>query len=286
MVARTLAACLVALAAGCAGGGSEELSLPPGQSFAVASEMTPRTLAFGDPLTARLRVLADRDKVDIESIRLLARFSPWRDISTVERTDAGNLTALVYTIELHCLTLSCVAFEREYQPRWGSARITSEGGLVYEVEWPDVTVVTRVPPQQFVPEDTGEEAVDWPPRWRATVALPEPSYRVSPVLLTWLLAGFGVLLTGASAAAGWRLWRRGSLGGVPAISPLERALELLRGARTDDERRAALEALALALDAERDPKLAEPARALAWSEPRPSETAAEELAALAKEAAR
>lgn len=283
MVARVLAACLVVIAAGCAGGGGEELSLPPNQPFAVASTITPQTVAFGDPLTARLRILVDRDRIDPDSIRLLARFSPWRDRTTVERVDAGNLTALVYTIDLQCLTLSCVAFEREHDPSFGDARITSIGGRVYEVQWPTVTVVTRVPPQGFVPEETGEDAAeDWPPSWRATVSLPEPSYRVSPTLLTWVLAGFGLLLGGSSAAAGWLLWRRGRLGGAPEISQLDRALELLRNARTDEQRRAALEALAVALDED----LSEPARALAWSESRPSETQAEELAELARETAR
>ncbi len=285
MVARALAALLVAVAAGCAAGG-EDLSLRPGQSFAVASTITPQTVAFGDPLTARLRILLDRDKIDVDSVRLLARFSPWRDVTTVERVDAGNLTALVYTIELQCLTLSCIGFEREYRASFGNARITSVGGRVHEVEWPAVTIMSRMPPREFVPEETGEGPDDWPPRWRAAVSLPEPSYRVSPTLLAWLLAGGGLLLTGASAAAGWRLWRRGRLGGAPEVSRLDRALALLRAARSDDERRAALEALALALDAERDPKLAEPARALAWSEPRPSELDAEELAELAKGTAR
>lgn len=285
MVTRVLAACLVALAAGCAGGGSEELSLPSDRSFAVATEITPRTAAFGDPLTARARILLDRDKIDVDSVRLLARFSPWRDITTIERVDAGNLTALTYTIDLQCLTLSCVAFEREHQLSFGG-RITSLGGRVYDLLWPDVTIVTRVLPPGLVPENTGDEAEDWPPRWRAAVALPEPSYRMSPTLLTWLLAGAGLLLTGASAAAGWRLWRRGRLGGAAELSALDRALALLRTARSDEERRAALEAMALALDSERDPALAQPARALAWSQHQPSETQAEELAELAKGAGR
>lgn len=286
VVTRVAAACAVVLAAGCAGGADEELSLPPGQSFAVATSITPRTAAFGDPLTARLRILVDRDRIDPDSIRVLARFQPWRDLTTIERVDAGDFTALVYTVELHCLTLSCVAFEREYEAQLSGARITSDRGRVVEIAWPEVSISTRVPPVGFVPENTGEEAQDWPPKWRATVALPEPSYRVSPALLTWLLAGLGVLLVGVSAGAGFLLLRRGRLVREREVTPLDRALELLRGARTDEERRAALEALALALDTELDLELAEPARALAWSQPRPSETAAEELAELARGTAR
>ena len=283
---RLAAACVVLLAAGCAGGADEELSLPRGQSFAVATSITPRTASFGDPLTARLRILVDRDRIDPDSIRVLARFQPWRDRTTVERVDAGRLTALTYTIELHCLTLSCVGFEREYEPQLTGARITSDRGRVYQVEWPSVSIGTRVPPREFVPENTGEEAQDWPPKWRATVSLPEPSYRLSPTLLTWLLAGFGALLVGVSTAAGLLLLRRGRLVRDREIAPLDRALDLLRRARTDEERRAALEALALALDTERGPELAQPARALAWSQSRPSETAVEELADLARGTAR
>lgn len=279
---RAVAACLLVLLAGCAGGADEELSLPPGQSFAVATSITPRTAAFGDPLTAKLRILVDRGRIDPDTIRVLARFQPWRDRTTIERVDAGDLTALTYTIELHCLTLSCVNFEREYNPQLTGARITSDGGRVVEVAWPDVSIGTRVPPREFVPENTGEEAQDWPPKWRATVGLPEPSYRVSPTLLTWLLGGLGALLVGGSLAAGVLLLRRGRLVRDREVAALDRALELLRRARTDEERRAALEALAVALETELDPQLAEPARALAWSESRPSETAAEKLAELAR----
>lgn len=286
MVSRVAAACFVLLVAGCGGSTDEELSLPPGQSFAVATSITPRTSAFGDPLTARLRILVDRDRIDPDSVRVLARFQPWRDRTTIDRVDAGDLTALTYTIELQCLTLSCVAFEREHEPQLPAARITSDRGRVYEAEWPTVSVGTRVPPQGFVPENTGDEEQDWPPKWRATVALPEPSYSVSPALLTWLLAGLGAVLVGISAAAGFLLLLRGRLVRDREIAPLDRALELLRSARTDEERRAALEALALALDPELGTELAQPARALAWSQPRPSETAAEELAELARGAAR
>lgn len=282
MVARVAAACAAVAVAGCAGGAEPELSLPAGQPFTVATSVAPRTAAFGDPITARLRILVDRGRIDPDSIRVLARFQPWRDRTTIERVDTGSVTSLTYTIELHCLTLSCVAFEREYDVSLPDARITSDRGRVLEAEWPSVTVTTRVPPREFVPEDAGEEAQDWPPRWRATVALPQPSYRLSPALLTWLLAGVGALLVACSAGAGLMLLRRGRLVRGREVAPLERALELLRRARTDEERRAALEALALALDTELDPELAEPARALAWSQSRPSEIAAAELAELAR----
>lgn len=280
MVARLLALCLVVLAAGCAGGSEPGLTLPPGSSFTATGTITPRTIAFGDQVTARLRILLDNTRIDPDRIRILARFSPWRDRTSVERTDDGRVTSLVYTIKLDCLTVSCVSPDRETRVPLPPARIVSDLGPVQEVFWPDLTLVTRVPAVDpfAAPENTGEELERWPPAWRAAIAVPEPSYRASPRLLTWILAGLGALLLAGSVAAGLLLLRRGRLVRARVVPPLDRALELLRNARTDEERRAALEALALALD----PELADPARALAWSERTPSEAAAEELAELAR----
>jgi hypothetical protein len=285
VVARLLALGLVVLAAGCAGGSDPGLTLPPGASFTATGTMTPRTIGFGDQLTARLRILVDRDRIDPEKIRVLARFSPWRDRTTVERIDDGDITALTYTITLDCLTVSCVPSDRESRAFFSNARIVSGEGPVQEVEWPPVGMITRVPPQDpFAQpaENTGEELEQWPPAWRAAVAVPEPSYRASPALLTWILAGLGGLLVAGSLVAALLLLSRGRLVRARVVPPLDRALELLRNARTPEERRAALEALALALD----PELADPARALAWSESTPSEADAEQLAALAKGGAR
>ena len=282
MVARVAATCLIALAAGCAGGAGEEVSLPPGQSLAVATSLAPRTAAFGDPVTARLRILVDRDRIDPASIRVLMGFEPWQHRTTIDRLDVGDITALTYTSQLQCLTVACVTFEREYRLAFQPARISSGRGRVSEAQWPSLAVATRVPQPELVPENTGEEVQSWPPRWRATVSVPEPSYRLSPTLWAWVLGGLGALFVGASLVAGLLLLRRGRSIRERDVSALDRALELLRRAGTDEERRAALEALALALDTAVDPGLARPARALAWSEPRPSVSAAQELAELAR----
>jgi hypothetical protein len=284
VVARVLAAAaLVVLLAGCGGGDDPGLTLPPGESFTATGTMTPRTVAFGDQITARLRILVDNTKTDPAKLRVLARFSPWRDRTTIERVDDGDVTALVYTIKLDCLTVSCVPADRESRAAFAPTRIFTEVG-VKEVEWPEVGQITRVPPRDpfAPPENTGEELEQWPPAWRAAIDVPEPSYRASPGLLAWVLGGLGALLIAASAAAAVFLLRRGRLVRTRVEPPLDRALALLRSARSDEERRAALEALALALD----PELADPARALAWSERIPSEADAEELATLAKEGAR
>ncbi|HUP31841.1 MAG TPA: hypothetical protein VM184_02320 [Gaiellaceae bacterium] len=282
MVARTLAALLVVLVTGCAAGSEERLRLPPGQSFAATASLTPRTSSFGDELTATVRVLLDRNRIDPDSIRVLARFSPFRDRTTVDRVDSGNLTALVYRIKLLCLTISCVPSEQDgfYTVEWG-ARITSDHGPVVDLLFPEARIIQRTPLREFVPENAADVET-WPPPWRASVSVAEPTYRASPAALAWVLGGLGALLLAGSVAAAWRLLRRGRLFREPDVSPLDRALALLRDARTDEERRAALEALALALDAEVDAELAEPARALAWSQLAPTDSKVEQLATLAK----
>jgi hypothetical protein len=281
-VRRWLALGVVALVAGCAGGSDEQLHLPPGQSFAVSTAISPITSAFGDTVTARVRILADRRRVDPEGFQVRSFFQPFRDETTVERVDSGNLTAIVYTIRLQCLTLSCTqSDQRELTFRFGT-RVLPELGPVQEAVFPEISIVTRQPIQTGPDEEQTGEIDQWPPAWRAAVTVPEPSYRASPKLLAWGLGGLGALLLLGSAAAAFLLLRRGTLLREREVSPLDRALAQLRSARTDEERRAALEALAVALDTKVEPELAEPARELAWSAPKPSESAAEEIANLAE----
>ncbi|HSO02050.1 MAG TPA: hypothetical protein VLS46_05945, partial [Gaiellaceae bacterium] len=198
MVARPLALALVVLAAGCAGGSQERLSLPPGQSFAASTSLTPLTSSFGDEFTATVRVLLDRDRVDPDSIRVLARFSPFRDRTTIERVDSGNLTSLVYTIKLLCLTISCVPPEGDanYSVQWG-ARITSDHGPVVDLLFPEARIIQRTAVREFTP--VGATDVEtWPPPWRASVSVPEPGYRASPTRLAWALGLLGALLLAGS----------------------------------------------------------------------------------------
>jgi hypothetical protein len=278
VVRRAFALCLLALVAGCGGATEEVLPLPKGQHFVVANSLSPRTSAFGDTVTAELRLLFDRRRVDPAQVRLLHRFLPYREHTTVERVDDGNLTALTYTIELDCLTNYCLPSGSP--TGFPITRILTGSGPMREVEWPPFEVVTRLSREPAAPEGTGEEADSWPPVWRAAVSVPEPGYRVRPSLLAWVVGGAGAVLLMGSAAAGLVLLRRGRLLREREVSPLDRAVALLKAARTDEERREALEALALALDDVE--RLAQPARELAWSQSSPSADAAAELAQLAK----
>lgn len=289
MVARAAALLALALLAGCGGGDDEKLRLPPGQAFAATATLSPTTSAFGDELTASVRVLLDRNRIDPESIKVLARFSPYRERTTVERVDSGNLTALVFRYRLHCLTLACVppeGVDGTLRSDFWEARITSDDGPVVSVRFPAARMVARVEREEFTPEDA-DDVDTWPPRWRATVGVPDADPAAAPWALALALGGLGLLLVAGSAAGAAVLLRGGRLFRAPETDPLERALELLRLARDEQERRRALEALALALEQERGAELSQPARALAWSPPAPREEDAAELASLARrEAAR
>ena len=110
------------------------------------------------------------------------------------------------------------------------------------------------------------------------VPLPLPSYRIAPGTALWLLTALALLL----ALAGVALVAR-ALGParsriavrVPrrTLSPVERALALLREASTRGDasaERKALERLAWELRQAREDRLARDARRLAWSEPGPT----------------
>ena len=223
MTRLALLAAAVALLAGGCGGDAERLSLPPGQSFAAKVDLTPTTSAFGDPLKATVHILLDRDRIDPDSIKVLARFRPYTERTRIERVDSGNLTALTYTYTLHCLTLACVppqGVDNTLRSDFWEARITSDLGSVLALPFPDARMIARVEQEEFVPENAAE-VERWPPRWRAALALPEPSYLASPALLSAVLAVLGLALAGGSAFAGLRLLRGGRLFRAPEVTPLE-----------------------------------------------------------------
>jgi hypothetical protein len=238
----------------------------------VSGKLAPLVTGFGDPVTAQVRVLLDPTRVDPDSLRLRTDFRPWREERQVKRRELGGSTVEVtFVLRLTCHAISCVARERQWQYDFEDARLRYlEGGDERRafVGWPPLEVATRLPQGFQPPDDGGAEA---PPVWRAAVQVPEPSFRASPQRLQVALVLAGVLLIGGSLALAAVLLR--SPRAPKEMPPLERALAMLARARTPEERRAALEAVAVELH----PALAATARELAWSEQAPSEPAARKL---------
>ena len=268
------------------------------ETIAAEGVLSPRTVLFGDTVRARVDVLLDRTRVDPDSVRVSAQFSPWEVVGQPEqiRRDAGSTTYVRTTFVLRCLTSPCVPPGQTAPLEFGPARVTYSGPAGGEehresirVDWPVLTVYSRYASANF----DGRTGAATP--WRADLlTLPGVSYRVAPgVALVALIAG-ALLLAVAGALLAVLAWPRRAPAPPPEpeappeppLSPLEQALALLEEtARADgaEDRRRALELVAEEL-AERDEDIARSARVLAWSEDVPATDETSGLAARVRSA--
>lgn len=246
--------------------------------------LTPRIVLFGDTLTARVDVVLDRSRVDPDSVRVAASFTPWEALGEPERMrrDVGSTTYLRTTYVLRCLTGPCApsgqASPLEFDPaRVAYAGVAGSGGDVRDsihVTWPLLTVYSRFA------SAASEGRAGSTTLWRADVlTFPNASHRVAPGLVLALLLGAGVALAGLGLAFVYMAWPRRAPAPPPEpeappprLTPLQQALVLLEdAARTDgaEDRRRSLELVAEALEKWGDDDLARSARVLAWSEDAP-----------------
>ena len=223
------------------------------ERMSVSAVVAPRSHMFGDPVTARLDLVFSRTFIAPESVRVRARFRPFRVERVVRaRSDHGDSTRLSFAYRLSCLNAACLATETQQTFDFPDAvvayAVPGFGGPVRDdVEWPSVIAASRL-----------SEADAAQPSLRATLRpLPEPTYRLAPdVLAAASLTGAFLLVLVAAALIVPQLPR--SLGvHRPAwlrrrrrpLSALEQALVRVRTASANgggDERRA-LENLALEL---------------------------------------
>jgi hypothetical protein len=252
---------------------------------------------FGDEVRARLDVYVDTERADPDSVRVDTKFFPYDRRGAPERSHASadSTERISYSYTLECLTLPCfpgrkpqaridfpVAVVR-YQERSRTPR-----GLA--VHWPTFRLVSRLPPLTAAQRQRNAQAgvifTNNPSRGLfAPVGLPDPTYRVSPLVLALLLFA-GTLLALAAAFALGRpvvaeLRRAAATPEGPPLTSLERALERVEGAAADGHGdRGALAWLARELPQGGLHDLVRQARRLAWSEHEPT---AEESRALAQE---
>jgi hypothetical protein len=297
-----LAALLLLLAAGC-GGEDDEPAVPLGRFVATKRTLTPGTHLFGDTVTARVDVVVDRDHLDPARVRLQAAFPPYELVRKmqVDRKDHERYTRLRYTISLRCLARACLAGEVSpgitpaggQPPSRRAERIFRfrPGHLYYDepgeeqprhlrrVWWPRLETLTRISPSE-----PGLTFALFTP-FRTTISsMPDVSYRMSPTLFgvgLLLLAALLLALPGRFAWSWIRDRRQPVLAEeAPELTPLERALVLVEQTRESadgEDRRGALEVLAVELDMSERVEHAERARRLAWSPSEPTPEAADEL---------
>lgn len=291
------ASALAALAAAGCGGGGDTPSLPEGRFLAANQTVTPRVHLFAEPVVARVDVIVDGDRYDPDRIRLVSEFKPYEELGdpVVKRRGSGRYTHLSYEYTLRCLVYECLeevgggppqiqpggippppsaqggGFGERNTIKFDAARIVyddPEKGdrTVQNVSWPEVQSVSRLNYGDV--SQGGVGGIGFP--FSASVTpLPEASYRVSPNVLGFGLLIGALVLLALPAALAVRAIRREDevlVEEEPELPPLEKALVLVEWARerSEAERREALEALAVELDAQDSP-LAHDARRLAWS---------------------
>lgn len=259
-------------------GGGEEGPLLE-EPVTVRAAVSSPVVLFGDTLRVDVDVLVDARRFDPGSVRLVGGFAPFTERSrTVTRSRSGEAESVEFRLELACVERECLPQQGRPRPvRIERGFVLYGGGRRAALDWPGVEVTSRLAAADRV--RPALRLSDVPP--------PPPTWSASPSVVAALLFGgatllglAGLALLGLEAQRRLAGRERDPLAGLP---PVERALALLRRARTTDERRTALDRLARALDDDTGDgnDLAAEARALAWSEPTPAEPDAAALAAKA-----
>lgn len=276
------------------GGDDEAVDVPipadPAPAIEANALLLPRTVGFGDTVTARIDVTLDRARVAPDSVRIATDFAPWAPIAEPERIrrDGDETTHLRFDWTLRCLASACLPPAQPLRQPLTAATVTYDGrgeavgsGQQLAAEWPILIVHTRLDVEEEPPAaGSGSSPFEIP--WRADmVSMPPVTYRVDPEWARVPLFG----AAGAFALLGLGL---GYLGRPrrrpkpvvvpqepppPVLTPVEQALALLEARLTVDgaaDRRRALELLAAELSGRGNEELAHAARRLAWSRPSPA----------------
>jgi hypothetical protein len=310
IAALVIGAALAVIAVTVATGGGGRPAPQTRGGVLVTARLEPRTIAFGDRLTARFNVAIDRARVDPEGMHLSANFSPFRPLTPIRvvRRDEGNVSVLTYTVALGCEQARCLprSMNEKREFTFPPARITfrrrsSVGTFrdLVDVTLPRVGIASRLSFQEIQQSRQANplRAVDINNRtltpedvsgvWRDNAAtLPAVSYRMSPSLLAALLIGLAVLLTAGAILLAVRQLRPARRETAVAaeqpvvLTPLEHALDELELALANghvDQQRKALELVATELGETGEETLAGAARQLAWSEQEPDKPEARAL---------
>jgi hypothetical protein len=255
----------------------------------VYGSISPPVHLFGDPITAKVAVVADRKFVAPGNVRVLVHFAPYRPVAppTEVRTSNGRLLQITWTWTLRCLTVQCLPqsqFSQFFHVfHFGPAHVeylSPQGAVRYSLNarFQRVEVFSELSPSVIA--GIKVHTLYWQDQ---ITPLPRPQYRVSPSLVYWLAVVLAGLLgaAGLAVAGRWAWQFRPAAAARPGrpSSSLERALTLFFWARAHDDetlQRKALERVAdeLPFDVH---DLSETARALAWSPEAPETEDVEEI---------
>jgi hypothetical protein len=242
----------------------------------VSTSVSTRFLFFGDPVTARVTVLADRRQVDPASVGFTADFGDWTQLARTRTTtlSAGPFVRRSWSFEIACLQMGCLPNGRRLTLHVPRLTITAKrrdgSAVVVRREWPVLSVAPRFGPAP--PNAT--------PNFELDENLPVPTYRIGP---TGLALGLDAAAAVLAAFGCWilvREARRLRPARTSEIAPLARALNFVRQSKSRpiDDRRRAAGLLARTLADDPDPSLSVTAAHVAWSSGEPQPDRLEELA--------
>ncbi|MGH3009821.1 MAG: hypothetical protein ACRDLM_10520 [Gaiellaceae bacterium] len=246
--------------------------------IAVYATVTPPVQTFGDAITARVTVLADRRLVSPTGIRVITGFAPYQQVKppTRVRTVSGHLLEETWTWSLRCLTQACVPVVppsdvfHVFRFKPVDVRYRGAGGTLTKIHvfFPPVEELSQVSPGIVNYLET-RKIVNWQYQLTPGTAA---RYRTPPGLVFWAAVVLAAVLgaAGLVLAGRWALrFRAPAALAAPALpaSYLERALALFFWATAHGDetlQRKALERVAgeLPLDVI---DLSDATRELAWS---------------------
>jgi hypothetical protein len=278
-VSRIAAAIAVLAAAAAAaavllGHASSTGSLRTTSSLSAQASLAPSFARFGDPITARIAVLADRRAVDPSRIHVSYDLGPLELVGPVRtlRSTRGRTSVVEVDAPVACISAACTADSgiRVLQLRPAAVEAPRRGGgtVTVRARWLALEVRGRV-----VAGDLEQET----PPFRAELSPPPATYRLAPGTLALLLDALAALLAAAGVAVAGRqalAWSGRGHAAADERGELQRALALAResSGRPPADRRRALGLLARLLG-QRGAALSGPASELAWSAPQPSSEA-------------
>jgi hypothetical protein len=283
----------VTLVASVLNAGDGGRGLPNGKPISATATIEPTTPLFADQITARIDVAVDRKRADPGKLHVKASFVPFERVAhKTTRRDAGRITFIRETWTLRCLVRRCA----QVQPTFAAgiagakgsgrrattpppAQISYDGGGVepLQLEWPTVEWLTRI-------NRTEESSPNY--FYHVDLAPPTASYAISPGRLLGVLSAALLVLLAVPASLVLRRILERRRAHAPEskdeLPPLERALRLLEWANdrpVGDDRRRALELVAVELVRSGRPDLGAKARELAWQPPSPASEEAGRLGA-------
>jgi hypothetical protein len=272
-------------------------SLGEGQPLKAYATISPTVHLFGDPITAKIAIVADTKWVDAARLQVTSDFAPYESTRApnILRLHIGRFAQVTWTWTLRCVTSPCVprappsdgAHVFRFHPAHISyLRLNGKPAYSISASWPPVEVVSQVSPGVVAFLQKTNRL-----NWRIGLTpVAAPTYRLSPGVLFWIViviaGGFGLL-------ALWLAWRwylvvrprrANDLPTDPGTT-LERALAVLRYAHEHGDetlQRKAFERVAGELGVERADELTLIARELAWSQRTPEDDEVEEFAEQAR----